>query len=122
MNPNIDAEAQQKFQELQMLEQNLQSLLMQKQNSQMELGETSNALDEVKKSNDTIYKMVGSIMVVVDKNHTIKELEEKKRILEIRSESIVKQERTVENKAREIQQEIKKLLEKNSPSAKENNK
>ncbi|MGV8142596.1 MAG: prefoldin subunit beta [Candidatus Pacearchaeota archaeon] len=117
MNPNIDAEAQAKFQEMQIIEQNLQSLLMQKQNNHMELSETSNALEEVKKSSDIIYKMVGSIMVVVDKNHTIKELEEKKRVLEIRSESVSKQERTMETKAREIQSEIKKLLEKSSPSA-----
>lgn len=85
----------------------------------MELSETSNALEEVKKSNEVIYKMVGSIMVVVDKNNTVNELEEKKKVLEIRSESILKQERSIETKARDIQSEIKKLLEKDSPSSKD---
>lgn len=119
MNSNVDAEAQAKFQELQILEQNLQSLLMQKQNSHIELSETSNALEEVRKSNELVYKMIGSIMVVVDKHNTIKELEEKKKILEIRLESVSKQERVIETKARDSQQEIKKLLEKTPPSAKD---
>ena len=114
-----DEEAQAKFQELQILEQNLQSLLMQKQNSHIELSETSNALEEVRKSNELVYKMIGSIMVVVDKHNTIKELEEKKKILEIRLESVSKQERVIETKARDSQQEIKKLLEKTPPSAKD---
>ena len=62
MNDQISVEAQQKLQELQVLEHNLQALLMQKQAFQLELNESLNALDEVRKTNDTIYKMVGSIM------------------------------------------------------------
>ena len=116
MNDQISVEAQQKLQELQVLEHNLQALLMQKQAFQLELNESLNALDEVRKTNDTIYKMVGSIMVIVDKNDTIKELEEKKKLLEMRSDSITKQEHLIEAKARELQQEIKKALEKKSPS------
>ncbi len=117
-HPQIDEETQQKFHELQVLEQNIQSLLVQKQSSSMEFGETSNALDEVRKSKNAIYKMVGSIMVVVDKELTIKELEEKKKVLELRAESISKQEKIFETKAQDLQQEIKKLLESKSPSEK----
>ncbi len=112
----IDEETQQKFHELQVLENNIQNLLMQKQTSSMEFGETSNALDEVKKSKNAIYRMIGSIMVVVDKESTIKELEEKKKILELRAESISKQEKTFETRAHSLQQEIKKLLETKSPT------
>ncbi len=112
----IDEETQQKFHELQVLENNIQNLLIQKQTSSMEFGEASNALDEVRKSKNTIYKMIGSIMVVVDKESTIKELEEKKKILELRAESVSKQEKTFETKAHNLQQEIKKLLETKSPT------
>lgn len=118
MNAQFDADVQQKLQELQVLEHNLQSLLMQKQTFQLELNETLNALEEVKKTNDTVYKMVGSIMVVVDKTQTLTDLEEKKKLLEMRTESISKQEQLIEGKAKELQGEIKKLLEKKSPSAK----
>ena len=112
----MDALARQKIQDLQILEQNLQSLLVQKQNLQADLNETVNALEEVKKTNDSVYKMVGSIIVVVDKKKTLDELEEKKKLSELRSDSISKQENLIESKARELQQEIKKLLENKSPT------
>ncbi|MBS3083514.1 prefoldin subunit beta [Candidatus Pacearchaeota archaeon] len=112
----MDAVARQKIQDLQILEQNLQNILIQKQNLQADLNETVNALEEVKKTTDAIYKMVGSIMVVVDKKKTLEELEEKKKLSELRNDSISKQERLIESKARELQQEIKKLLENKSPS------
>ena len=113
---SLDHEAQQKLQELQVLEHNLQNILMQKQSFQIELNESLNALEEVRKTNDSIYKMVGSIIVVVEKEKTIKELEEKKKILEMRNDSLTKQEHLIETKAREIQQDIKKLLENKSSS------
>ena len=51
-----------------------------------------------------------------DKKKTIEELEEKKKLSELRNDSIFKQEKIIETKARELQQEIKKLLEGKSPS------
>jgi len=117
MNSSLDEEAQHKLQELQILEHNLQNILAQKQVFQMELNESLNALEEVKKSSEQIYKMVGSIIVSVEKNSTIKELEEKKKLLEMRNESLTKQEQLLETKARELQQELKKTLDKKSPSS-----
>ncbi len=118
MNSQFDAEAQQKIQELQILEQNLQNILAQKQAFQMELNEVLNASEEVKKSDQQIYKMVGSIMVVVEKDATIKELDEKKKLLEIRNDSLSKQEQLFETKARELQQELRKIIDRTSPTAK----
>ena len=42
-------------------------------------------------------------------------IEEKKKLSELRNSSIVKQEKLIETKARELQEELKKLLQK-SPS------
>ncbi len=86
----------------------------------MELNESLNALDEVKKSSEQIYRMVGSIIVSVEKNTTIKDLEERKKILEMRNDSLTKQEQLLETKARELQQELKKILDKKTPSANNN--
>ncbi len=118
MNPQLDADAQQKLQELQILEHNLQNILAQKQAFQMELNEVLNALEEVNKSDHQIYKMVGSIMVSVEKIATVKELDEKKKLLEIRNDSLSKQEQLLETKARELQEELRKIIDKKSPSVK----
>jgi prefoldin beta subunit len=62
----MDEKARQKIEDLQILDQNLQSLLMQKQSINLELSESSNALNEIHKTKDAVYKMVGSIIVSVD--------------------------------------------------------
>ena len=109
---DLDKETQQTIQELQILEHNMQNLLMQKQAFQLELNETLNALEEVKKTNDTIYKVTGSIMLKANKDVILKELEEKKKIFELRVEAIEKQEGLLESKAKELQEEAKKALQK----------
>lgn len=113
----MDEAARQKIQDLQILEQNMQSILMQKQNISLELSEAENALNEINKTSGPIYKMVGSIIVSVDKKSTLSELEEKKKLLELRNSSIEKQEKSIESRAMELQKEIKIILEKKSPSA-----
>ena len=65
---NIEPETNKKIQELQILEQNLQNLIMQKQSVQIELNESLNALEELKISDDEVYKVLGGIMIKADKN------------------------------------------------------
>ena len=107
---DIDKETQKKIQELQILEHNLHSLMIQKQAFQLELNETLNASEEVNKTNDDVYKVTGSIMHKVDKVSVLKELEEKRNILELRLKAIEKQERLLELRAKELQEEAKKTL------------
>jgi len=106
----INEEIEQQIQDLQVLDQNLQQLMMQKQAFQLELNETLNALEEVKKADDEIYKVVGSIMVKAEKKSTIKDLEEKKKILELRNDAIGKQEKLIESKAKELKEETQKSM------------
>ncbi len=108
----LDKESQEKLQELQILEHNLQNILMQKQAFQLELNETVNALEEVKKTSSDIYKMVGSIMIKANKEKTLKDLEEKKKVLELRNKSLDNQEKLFHNKVQEIQGFLKTSVEK----------
>jgi len=109
---NIDAEIGKKVQELQVLEQNLQGFLMQKQAFQMELGEVENALQEIEKSDGEVYKIVGGIMLKSDKNTLSKEMLEKKKLLELRVNSIEKQEKLIGSKAEALRKETNALVEK----------
>ena len=107
-----DNETQQRIQELQILEHNLQNILMQKQAFQLELNETLNALEEVKKTSDSIYKILGSIMIKTDKQKISSELENKKKILELRLQTLERQEKLLESKAKEIQEKAQKAFKK----------
>ena len=52
-------------------------------------------------------------MLKTSKETVLKELEEKKKILELRTNSIEKQEKLIEGKAEELKEETKKSLESN---------
>lgn len=103
-------ELQDKIQEAQVLEQNLQNLLLQKQVFLYELNETASALEETEKTKDDIYKIVGQVMLKSKKQDIIKELEEKKEILNLRIKAIENQENNLKEKLEKIKGEIERLL------------
>ena len=93
-----------------MIEQNLQNILGQKQNFQSQLLKVENALEEIKKSKDKVYRIVGSIMVLSEKQDVEKYLNSKKEIVELRIKNLEKQEDKLKEKVNEFQQEILKEL------------
>ena len=107
---DISPEINRKIQDLQVYEQNLQSLLMQRQAVQVEFNEIHNALSELQKSGEEVYKMLGGIMIRSDKKVLIKDLEEKKKVAEIRIQSLEKQEKSIEEKAESLRSEVQKSL------------
>jgi len=98
----MSSEHQASLHELEILEHNLQHLSMQKQTIQLELNETINALNEIEKTNDEVYRVLGNIMLRADKSLLRKELEEKKRVLALRLEACEKQEALLEKKAQDL--------------------
>src|SRR3989344_3305643 len=107
---NLPKEASEKINELQMLEQTLQSYLAQKQNINLELNEVLNALNELNNYQGIVYKSISGILLETKKEDITKELEEKKKILELRISSIEKQEKSFEERADLLKKEIDKIL------------
>jgi len=101
-----------KFQEMQILEQNLQNILLQKQAFQMELIETQSALKEIEKSDGEVFKIIGQLMIKTEKNKMKGELENKNKLLELRTKNLEKQESIFTKKLEEIREEIIKQQEK----------
>lgn len=110
MQRQIDKETERSIQELQILEQTIQNLLLQKQAFQIEISETNNALEELKKTKDDAFKIVGQIMIKADKAELEKELEGKKKLLNLRLNSIQKQEDLLSEKIEKLKEEITKKL------------
>jgi len=110
---NLSKDITAKIEELQILEQNLQAFLMQKQAIQIDLNETVNAINELKNSKGEVYKILGGIMIKSDREITLKELEEKKKILDLRIGSMEKQEKLIETKSEALRKEISASVSKN---------
>ena len=97
-----------KIQELQILEQNLQTILLQKQNFQIELAENTGALEELRKSEDDVYKIIGQLMIKTEKSKIENELQEKKKMLELRIKTLENQENSIVEKVEELRKEFMK--------------
>ena len=101
----MSKEAQESVQRLQMIEQNMQSLNSQKQQFQAQLFEIEGALKEISTS-PVVYKIVGGIMVGTDKAELQKELEGKKELLDLRVQTLDKQETQLKDKAKKLQENV----------------
>ncbi len=95
-----------KLEELNLLEQNMQNILLQKQAFQMEVSETTSALSEIKKSSDEVFKIVGQLMIKADKLEIISELENKEKLLNLRLDSLNKQEESLSNKIISLREKV----------------
>lgn len=102
-----------KIQEMQILEQNLQNLLLQKQAFHMELSEITTALKEIDSSKGDVFKIIGQLMLKTDRSNMKSELESKKRFLELRLNSIEKQETSFTTQLESLRDEIIKKSKKN---------
>ncbi len=104
-------DAEQKVQQLTMLEQNLQNTSLQKQTFHLQLLELESAIKEIEESPEA-YKIVANIMIKGDKEQLKKELSEKKDVLELRIKNLEKQESRLREKAAELQKEVLGKIEK----------
>lgn len=101
----MSKEVEQKISQLQLIEQNLQNYLMQKQNLQNQLIEIESAQKELETAKKA-YKIVGNIMVSSAKEDLVKDLNEKKKIVELRIKNLEKQEDKIKKKAEELKKDV----------------
>ena len=95
---------------LQLLEQQLSAFLNQKQVFQNQLVELENALLEIEANSGNVYKIVGSIMVLTNKEKLREELKGKKEISELRIKNLEKQEKRIEEEAKGLQESVLKEI------------
>jgi len=105
-------EINKKIEQFEALRQTYYAILIQKQKLKQQYDEIENALNELSKieNEKTIYKLVGNVMIQRDKESLINELKEKKEILEIRLQSLEKQEEKLKDKLEKLQAELENLL------------
>ena len=96
---------------MQLIQQNLQNVQVQRQQFQNQISEIENALIELKKT-EKAYKIIGKIMLALPKEELIKDLEQKKEMIELRLKNFNIQEEKLQKIMEEMQkgalEELKK--------------
>jgi prefoldin beta subunit len=103
---------QERLARLQQLQQTLQIVITEKQRLELEFSETERALKELKGlgDEDVVYKSVGSLLIKSNRRTLIKELEERKELLNTRIMVLARQEERTRVKVRELQRSIQEEL------------
>lgn len=105
--PEKQEESRDKIARLQQLQQQIQALSMQKQTLQMQQAEIDNALNELKNvKSEKTYELIGNILINKQPTELTKSLNDKKDLLNMRTESIDKQLKKTTIKAQELQKEV----------------
>ena len=117
--PEIPPQLQEQLTRLQQLQQTLQIVITQKQQLDLELADTERALSELDKlsDNSAIYKSIGALLAKTDRQTVLKELQERKELLNTRITVLARQEERARSKVKELQQKIQDRLK--SPGSEE---
>lgn len=100
------------LQRLQQLQDQLQAIILRKQQWQLKLAELENAIKELENAKEDVpvFKIVGSIMILSDKNSLLNELKEEKELTEARISTLDKQERLLRKQLEDLQKRINQAL------------
>lgn len=112
MSSSIPPQVQEQLARFQQLQQTLQVVITQKQQVELELSDTERALKELEKLTDetVIYKSIGALLVKSNRQNVIKELNERKELLNTRVTVLAKQEERARSKLKELQQSLQEKL------------
>jgi prefoldin beta subunit len=105
------ADPKEKIGKLQVMEHNLHNLEQQRQQMQAQLFELESAIGSLADAKSA-YKIVGSVMVHAQPATLLKELQQKKEVLDVRIQSIEKQEEKLRDSAKALQDEVMSELKK----------
>ncbi|MDH7506769.1 MAG: prefoldin subunit beta [Candidatus Thermoplasmatota archaeon] len=109
----IPKQLQDQINRLQQMRMQLQMIIQQRHQVELRLKEIDEALEELEKTDEKtpIYKSVGAILIKTkDKNEVVKELKTNKESLELRKNTLEKQEGRTKEKLNELQSKVQNAL------------
>ena len=105
----MDKESEQLLTQAQIYQQQIQNILTQKSALSLELNEIKKALEEIEKTSEKfVFKLSGPIMIRVDTKDIKKDLNEKENMINLRLNTIEKQESKLKEKIGELRTKIMK--------------
>ncbi|AAY79997.1 prefoldin subunit beta [Sulfolobus acidocaldarius] len=117
MTERLPPELQTELVKLQQLQEQLNRVIAERSVIDSQLREVNKVLDELKQlpSDTIIYKIVGNLLVKVNKDNVEKELDDQKTILELRSRTYQNQETKLRTQLEEKQKKVNEMLSKYYP-------
>ena len=109
----IPENIQEQLNQFQQLQQQAQAVTMQIQTVEVQIQETEKALEELKKTdeNTEVFKQAGTLLIKVEYSDALSEMEEKLETLQLRKQTMARQEERVMKKLEEMQATIQTAMQ-----------
>ncbi len=109
----LPASAQQILVQMQTFQQQYQAVAMQRESLSVQRLEVEKALEEVEKlkDSDEVYKAVGPILVKSTRMNLVKEMKERKEVIDVKLKSVNAQEETIRRKVSEAEVKLKGMID-----------
>ncbi len=109
----IPENIQNQLNQFQQLQQQAQAVTMQVQNVEIQIQETEKALEELKKTDDSteVFKQAGTLLIKVEYADALSEMEDKLETLQLRKQTMARQEERVMKKLEEMQATIQTAMQ-----------
>jgi prefoldin beta subunit len=101
---------QNQLNQLQQAEDQIRVVSSAKQQLEIKLDETIRALKELENVSEGIYRSIGSLMIPAQKDKLVAELDEDRESLEVKTQSLGKQESRLRDRIQSLQQQIQESL------------
>ncbi len=117
MSTDLPPQIKNQLAQLQQIQQQAQAIAVQKNQVEITLKETDLALEELEKldANAVVYRAIGDLLIRTERDKTKESLKEKKDTLDLRMQTLVRQEERAQKRFQQLQEQLKQAI--GTPSA-----
>ena len=117
MSSELPPQIKNQLAQLQQIQQQAQAIVAQKNQVEITLKETELALQELEKldADAVVYRAIGDLLVKTERDKTKEILREKKDTLDLRLQTLTRQEERVQTRFQQLQEQLKQAI--GTPSA-----
>ena len=117
MNAELPPQIKNQLAQMQQIQQQAQAIATQKNQVEITLKETDLALEELEKleADAVVYRAIGDLMIRTERDKTKESLKEKKDTLDLRMQTLARQEERAQKRFQQLQEQLKQAI--GTPSA-----
>jgi prefoldin beta subunit len=117
MSTDLPPQIKNQLAQLQQIQQQAQAIAVQKNQVEITLKETDLALEELEKidTDAVVYRAIGDLLIRTERDKTKESLKEKKDTLDLRMQTLARQEERAQKRFQQLQEQLKQAI--GTPSA-----
>ncbi|MBU4220542.1 MAG: prefoldin subunit beta [Euryarchaeota archaeon] len=112
MSSDLPPQIKNQLAQLQQIQQQAQAIAVQKNQVEINLKETDLALEELEKidADAVVYRAIGDLMIKTERDRTKESLKEKKDTLDLRMQTLARQEERAQKRFHQLQDQLKQAI------------